>query len=208
MTAPGGSSGEGSDNAPASPWVGGQPLDQPVSDATWASPAAPPPVADYPPTQDYPLTGYPPPLPYPGGYQPDPAAGYPAPGPAGYQTYGAPYQPPPMPGPYGAAPGGYPGAYPGGYYAPPDYGAYGAYGAGYGALQSGMNTLAIVSLVSGIIGIFCCVSSIVGIVCGTISLNQIKQTREDGYGLAIAGIVLSVATVLVYFVIMMVSASH
>jgi hypothetical protein len=109
-----------------------------------------------------------------------------------------------MPGPYGASPPGYPG----GYYPPAEYSGYGAgYGSGsrYGAIQAGMNTMAIISLVAGIVGVFCCIGSLVGIVCGTVGLNQIKQTREEGYGLAVAGIVISVATLLVYFVVMMFS---
>jgi hypothetical protein len=101
-----------------------------------------------------------------------------------------------MPGPYG----GYPGGYSPGYY--PGWDSSGGYGV-YGAQQSGMNTMAITSLIAGILGIFCCIGSIVGIVCGSIGLNQIKQTREDGYGLAVGGIVISVATLLVYFVVVM-----
>jgi uncharacterized membrane protein YidH (DUF202 family) len=72
---------------------------------------------------------------------------------------------------------------------------------GYGAAQAGMNTMAIASLVSSLVGVFCCIGSIVAIVLGGISLNQIKQTREEGYGLAVAGIVIGVATVLVYLII-------
>jgi hypothetical protein len=100
-----------------------------------------------------------------------------------------------MPSPYGGFLGGYsPGYHPGW-----------DYSGGYGALQSGMNTMAIVSLIAGILGIFCCIGSIVGIVCGSIGLNQIKQTREEGYGLAVGGIVISVATLLLYFIVAMIS---
>lgn len=211
MTAPGDSSGAGDDHAPEPPSGGTQPAEQPISDAPWASPSSSPEV-DYPPPGDYPpAVDYPPtqaaPLP---GYPPDPAAGYPPPNPPfgytppGYQPYGAapqgfggyggppPYSPPPpMPSPYGS--------YPGGYYPGPDYGG------GYGAMQTGTNTLAIVSLVAGILGIFCCIGSIVGVVCGTIGINQIKQTREDGFGLAVAGIVISAATLLIYFIAVMFS---
>jgi hypothetical protein len=136
---------------------------------------ASPPVVDYP---DYPAPRYP--------AYPDGSVGYPQP------MYPPP---PPMPSPYGGFPGGYsPGYHPGW-----------DYSGGYGALQSGMNTMAIVSLIAGILGIFCCIGSIVGVVCGSIGLNQIKQTREDGYGLAVGGIVISVATLLLYFIVVMIS---
>ncbi|MGV7761806.1 DUF4190 domain-containing protein, partial [Mycobacterium kansasii] len=38
-----------------------------------------------------------------------------------------------------------------------------------------------------------------------VGINQIKQTREDGFGLAVAGIVISAATLLVYFIAVMFS---
>ena len=48
--------------------------------------------------------------------------------------------------------------------------------------------MAIASLVASAIGLLCGIGSIVGIVLGIVALNQIKQTREGGHGLAIAGI--------------------
>ena len=47
------------------------------------------------------------------------------------------------------------------------------------------NTLAIVSLVTSIIGI-----SLAGIICGHIALGQIKRTGEQGYGMALAGVII------------------
>jgi peptidyl-prolyl cis-trans isomerase B (cyclophilin B) len=47
------------------------------------------------------------------------------------------------------------------------------------------NVLAIVSLVTSIIGL-----SIVGIITGHIGMNQIKKRGESGRGLAIAGLIL------------------
>ncbi|OBI73292.1 DUF4190 domain-containing protein [Mycobacterium asiaticum] len=111
--------------------------------------------------------------PAPLDYPPDGAAGYPPP------------YPPPMPPPYGGHPGGY---YPGWEYA-----------AGYGTPRSGTNKMAITALVASILGVFCCVGSIVGVVCGNVALSQIKRTREDGHGLAVGGIVISVVTLLFYF---------
>ena len=58
------------------------------------------------------------------------------------------------------------------------------------AQPNSTNVLAIVSLVS-IIGIFTALlGSVAGIVCGHIALNQIKQTKQKGRGLAIAGLII------------------
>jgi hypothetical protein len=204
MTAPGGS--EGSHDDPTfRPPAGQQPPEQPVWQPPWESPGSPP-VADHPtgPYQTYPSY---PQQPYPTDYPPGYPADYPPPGypPPGYPQpgypppgYGGPAYPPPMPVPYGVPPSGYgPPSYSGGYY--PDYSG------GYGAAPSGMNTMAIVSLISSIIGVFCCIGSIVSIVLGIMAMNEIKRTREDGYGLAVAGLVISIATLLVYLVIMIFS---
>ncbi|MCV7196025.1 DUF4190 domain-containing protein [Mycobacterium angelicum] len=192
MTAPGGPSGESAPDGPsASEHPPTQPAEQPVYPAPWASPASSEAV-DYPSSANQPPAYQPPVYPQPGyqppAYQPPP----------GHQPY------PPMPPPYGAAPGGYGPSYPdpyqyhGGYYPPPEYPG------GYGA--SGTNTLAIASLVTSIAGVLCCgTSSIVGIVLGTIALNQIKQTREEGYGLAVAGIVIGVAALLIYLIVFLFS---
>ncbi|BBX72530.1 DUF4190 domain-containing protein [Mycobacterium shinjukuense] len=189
MTAPGDSVGEGAHRAPEGgappPPAGDRPPDQPVSDAPWASPAQWP-AADYPPPAYQPPPAYPwgPP-----GFPPDYGGGYPPPiPPAGYPSPGYP--------PYGGyGPPAHPSGYPSGYYPPPDFLS------GYRPANPGMNTLAVVSLVSACIGVFCCIGSIVAIVLGTIALNQVKQTREEGYGLAVAGIVIGVATLLVYLVV-------
>ncbi|MBB3753119.1 hypothetical protein FHT44_005638 [Mycolicibacterium sp. BK634] len=198
MTASGGDSGEKPQNAG----------DQSPSEGTYEAPsleknptppsyeAAPsgyepsPPAYEapsaYPPPSDYPAPTYLPP-----GYAPQP--GYPPPAPGGYGAPGysepTPYYPPPQPGgayppppppQYGAAP------YPGGY--------------GYPAPPTGTNTLAIASLVTSVLGIplFCLwILSVVGVVLGVIALNQIKQTRQGGYGMAVAGIVLGAATLVI-----------
>src|SRR5450755_1224174 len=163
MTAPGGSYGEGAhDGAASPPPTGDQPPEQPVYHEPWASPGSSAPVADYPPsgfTAPGYLPGDPSGPPGPPGYPPDYAVGYPPQiPPSGY--------PPPGYSPYGAPSGGYGGApfpppmppsYPGGYYPAPDY--MGA----YGPSQPGMNTMAIVSLVSSLVGVFCCIGSIVSI---------------------------------------------
>ena len=118
--------------------------------------------------------GYPPPLPPPPGYGGfPPAGGYDAP-------YGAPYPPPQ-----------------GGYAPPPEYGAPYPTGYGYPVAAGGTNSLAIFSLVASVVGLLCGVGSIIGIVLGAIAINQIKKTRQGGYGLAVAGIVVGVASLVI-----------
>ncbi|HYB83595.1 MAG TPA: DUF4190 domain-containing protein [Mycobacterium sp.] len=193
MTAPGDGLGESAHgdetNAPA---AGSRAAGQPDPEAPW-EPPAPPPTADYPPP------AYPPPG-YPTEYQAGHPGQYaqPVPPPSGYEQppgYGGPPGPPQFVGP----PAGYaPSSYSGGYY--PDH--QGGFGPG-GTMQPGINGLAIASLVSSFTGLFCCIGSIVAIVLGTISLDQIKRTRQDGYGLAVAGIVIGIATLLVGLIIAM-----
>ena len=90
-------------------------------------------------------------------------------------------------------------------YPPPEYGA--PYPGGYGpppgyqpAPQGGTNKLAIGSIVASVLGLLCGIGSIVGIVLGALALNQIKRSREGGYGLAVAGIVIGVASLLISIV--------
>lgn len=116
------------------------------------------------------------------------SGGYPPPPPGGY---------PPPPG-YGAAPGGY-GAQSGGYGYPPP--GYGDYAGAYGAPSTKTNGLAIGSLVASALGLLCGIGSIVGIVLGIIALNQVKQRNEGGRGLAIAGIAVGAATLVISFVL-------
>ena len=92
------------------------------------------------------------------------------------QPYNAPQQPYSAPQqPYGAAPQY--AAAPGysGYPAPPKY-----------------NSMAIVSFVSSLVGLFVIpiVGQIVGIITGHISLNQLKTSGENGRGLALAGTII------------------
>jgi len=146
-----------------------------------------PPSGGYepPPIEQTPAYGgYPPPLPPPG------YAGFP---PAG--GYNPPYDPRYNP-PYGAPPGAdpYP---PVGYAPPPEYGAPYPTGYGYPAQQAGTNTLAIFSLVASVVGLLCGVGSIVGIGLGAIAISQIKKTRQGGYGLAVAGIVVGVVSLVI-----------
>lgn len=178
MTGPSGETGETPQTRGQHPPSGGYeapPIEQSPAYGGFEQPAAP----SYPGQQ--PPGGFPPPPPPPPG-------GFAPPGGAYNPQYGGPY-PPPAPG-----------------YAPPpmpaaDYGT--PYPADYGypaALPAKTNTLAIISLVGAVVGLLCGVGSIIGIVCGAVALNQIKRTREGGHGLAVAGIVIGVASLVISIV--------
>ncbi len=134
-----------------------------------------PPAPEFPPQVDYSPSGYPPP-------------GYPQPEfpPPVYPQHGGAFPTPAYPPPpeFGAPYPGWPG-YPPGY---------------PGAPPGGTNKLAIGSLVASALGLLCCIGSVVGIVLGAVAINQIKRTRQEGYGLAVAGIVVGVATLLISIV--------
>jgi hypothetical protein len=201
MTAPGAGFGEGGRDDKADSATASGAGEQPDATAPWQPPAAQPPAEPAPPPAESAPQPYPPPSPdYASGYPP----AYPPPvaPPPGYEQppgYGAPSYPP-QPPPYGAPPTyGSPG-YPGGYYPTPDYPGYYPtpdYQGGYGAApppKAGTNALAIASLISSFTGLLCCIGSIVAIVLGTIAVRQIKRTGQDGFGLAVAGIVIGIAT--------------
>lgn len=193
MTAPGGGFGESAHNYEGhQPPAGDRTPQQPAWEAPWDSPASSP-TADYAPPM-FPPPGYPagypaqypPPIAPPPGYQQPPGYGAPPPYPPRY----------PQPPQFGGPPGGFGGP-------PAGFGAYPApdYLGGYGQSQPGMNGLAVGSLVSSLTGFLCCIGGIVGIVLGTIALDQVKRTRQDGYALAVAGIVIGVASLIVCLII-------
>ena len=66
----------------------------------------------------------------------------------------------------------------------------------YGAPTEKYNALAIVSLVTGVLFI-----SLVAIITGHIALSQINKSQEKGRGLAIAGLVLGYAGILLSILI-------
>jgi Domain of unknown function (DUF4190) len=68
-------------------------------------------------------------------------------------------------------------------------------------LQPGTNRVAIASLVAAFAGLLCLIGSIVAIVLGTIALDQIKRDRQAGFGMAVAGIVIGVAGLLIYTIL-------
>ena len=107
-----------------------------------------------------------------------------------------PPQSPPQPNPYvpvdypsGAGlpplihppPPGYPGA--------PGY--YPAYDPYRPIKPPGTNGNAIAALVSAISGLLCCgLLGIVGLIFGVVAMREIKRTGQDGYGLALAGVII------------------
>jgi hypothetical protein len=155
---------------------------------------APTPPDGYPPV-DYPTdTGTQPPAyppAYPGPYD-VPPSGFPYPGPPqdGSFPQGG-YPPPPLPGaPYQAYPGQqYPGQqYPGQQY--PGANPYG-YDPYRPAQPVGTNGKAIASLVTSLIGLACCMlPGIVGIILGVMAMREIKQTGQEGHGMALAGVII------------------
>lgn len=127
---------------------------------------------------------YPPAWPYP-GQQPPPYGGYPPP-PYGYPS------PPPYPGPYDPY-------------------------RGYPSPQT--NSLAVASLVTSIAGvilgiplaIFCYLGwliPVIGAAMGGIALSQIRQTGQQGRGMAIAAVAIGVSTaaLLVLLLVMLTAA--
>lgn len=165
-------------SAMSDPWSnppggGQQPPPPPGGGGTPPPPPPPPP----------PPGSVPPPPPPPPSQPPStPSWSAPPPPPPSTPSYSAP--PPPS---YGATPGA-PGG--GGYQSTP---AYTGPAAGGGQKT---NTLAIVSLVTSIIGVCCGFLSIAGIVCGVLARNQIKASNglESGDGLALAGIIIGGVT--------------
>jgi Domain of unknown function (DUF4190) len=147
-----------------------------------------------------------------GGYQqtgqgPYGPPGQPGQGPYGQPPYGSPGQPGQGPygqGPYGQSP-----------YGPPPYGpgAYGQPGQGpYGWQQPRRtNSLAIAALCCGIAQVIAGpLTGIPAIILGYVSMGQIRQTGEDGRGMAITGIVLGIAGLLltVLVIIIFISIAH
>ncbi|MFQ6228983.1 DUF4190 domain-containing protein [Nocardia sp. NPDC002869] len=133
-------------------------------------------------------SSYPSAPPYPSTPAAAPAA------PPGQASYATPPPAAPYPGtpPYGAPGAGYPAGYqPYGYPA-----------------NRGTNGLAIASLVTSLAGFATCgATSIVGIILGVISLNQIRDSGQEGRGMALAGIWIGVGLIalgLIWFVVMIV----
>ncbi|MFU8870817.1 DUF4190 domain-containing protein [Micromonospora sp. SL4-19] len=87
--------------------------------------------------------------------------------------YPAPGYPPPAGDPYAA--GGYP---------PPAYPT-----PGYGYPSAKTNTMAIVALVLSLVGIASCITAPIGAILGHVARKQIRETGEQGEGMAKAAII-------------------
>lgn len=114
--------------------------------------------------------------------------------PRDYRPLNQPTYPPPQFGPP-----------PGAYYPPPDY--PGGWGPAQPVRPPGTNGLAIASLVTAFVGFLCCIGSIAAIVLGIVALDQIRRTRQEGHGLAVAGIALGVAGLVMILIIWIVAAA-
>lgn len=148
-------------------------------------PSAPPPAA--PPAA--PAYGAPPAPSY--GTPPAPAYGAPTAPP-----YGAPPAPPyGVPAPQYAAPNAPYGAPPAPYGTAPSYGY---------APAPKTNTLAVVSLIASLVGVFLIpfIGQIVGIITGHMSLSQLKTSGEGGRGLALAGTIVGWVTIGLYVLLL------
>lgn len=88
------------------------------------------------------------------------------------------------------------------YNPPPPYTPSSGYGTvGYGSPYSGpvrTSNLAIGSLISGIVGLCCCIGSVVGLILGMMAKKEIRESQGtvEGDGLATAGIVISLISLI------------
>lgn len=92
-------------------------------------------------------------------------------------------------------------------YPQPNYGYQSPYQP-YGAPVQGTNGVAIGALISSLVGFVTCgLGSIIGVILGVVALNQIKQSGQEGRGMALAGIWIGVGAFvlgLLYFVVVIV----
>jgi Domain of unknown function (DUF4190) len=109
-----------------------------------------------------------------------------------------PNLPPPVyPQPYAGVPN-YPG-YPG--YPPDPYDPYRR------LKQPGTNGKAIAALMVSLVGLLACgIPSVVGAILGIIAMQETKRTGQDGYGLALAGVIIGALSALfgIFLVLMMI----
>ncbi|MBF6192272.1 MULTISPECIES: DUF4190 domain-containing protein [Nocardia] len=139
---------------------------------------------------------------YPSQEQQQPS-GYPSAPQYPVQPPSQPMTPPPQP----QYPSYQPPAQP---YAQPQYGYQTPYQP-YGVPSQGTNGMAIGALISSLVGFVTCgLGSIVGIILGVIALNQVKQTGQEGRGMALAGIWIGVGAIvlgILWFVVVIIAGA-
>ncbi|MGK8521551.1 DUF4190 domain-containing protein [Nocardia asteroides] len=95
-------------------------------------------------------------------------------------------------------------------YPQPNYGYQSPYQP-YGFPAQGTNGMAIGALISSLVGFVTCgLGSIVGIILGTVALNQIKQSGQEGRGMALAGIWIGVGAIvlgILWFVVVIIAGA-
>lgn len=101
---------------------------------------------------------------------------------------GSAYPPPPWYGPPPQATG-----YP---YVGYHHGGYDPYRP---ATPPGTNGKATAALVTSLVGLLCCgLPSIVGLILGIVAMRETRSTGQDGYGLALAGVVIGALVTIGY----------
>ncbi|HWI43026.1 MAG TPA: DUF4190 domain-containing protein [Nocardioides sp.] len=94
---------------------------------------------------------------------------------------------------------------PGGYGPPPPGGGYGPPPPGYGGQAPSNSVMAIISLVTGILGVLCCGSwifAIAALILGFLARKEIAESggMKTGGGMATAGLVLGVIGIVISLV--------
>ncbi len=99
-----------------------------------------------------------------------------------------------------------PGSYPGGSYPTYGYGQPSPYQPG---IRKKTNGLAIASLVCGIAGVFF-ISAVLGVIFGFVARSQIRNSSgtQGGEGLALAGIIMGFAWILLLVIVFAVSGTN
>ena len=118
-----------------------------------------------------------------------------------------PYAPVDYPADAGLPPPVYPAPYPG--YS----GGYPYHGDPYDpyrpAKPPGTNGKAIAALVASLAGLLCCLPSIAGVILGVMAMRETRRTGQDGYGIALAGVIIGgpAIAVMVFYLLVMVAIS-
>ncbi len=92
-------------------------------------------------------------------------------------------------------------------YPPPYPGYYQPHPAYPPPRPTGTNGKAIAALITSLAGLICCgLPSIVGLALGLVAMRETKRSGQDGYGLAVAAVVVSTLIMVGYALYILVSA--